>query len=291
MNKNIAIALHDGTTIEVGLAGESGNVVMLPGTKPAATGREAEMLKLWGVDPELGRRFVDRLSDTFRVLSFDYEGHRFAHPLPDALTPETIATDLLLIADGAGVDRFGYYGYSWLALAGLQLALRTDRVAALMMGGFPPYGGPYREMLTVTEKTYEQALLQQTAVNAPAATELAPDQLDWEQVQVTIAPGQTKQFHTLYAQLAAFDDTAIQHRLRMPRLAFAGERDTIVYGANFGGVTVDIAGALRHHQEELRRLGWDVEILAGDGMDHTKAMQPETALPLVKRWLGERFWR
>jgi hypothetical protein len=39
-------------------------------------------------------------------------------------------------ARAAGAERFAYYGYSWLALSGLQLAIRTDRLAALVMGGF-----------------------------------------------------------------------------------------------------------------------------------------------------------
>lgn len=34
------------------------------------------------------------------------------------------------------IKKFSYYGYSWLALVGLQLAIRTNRLESLIMGGF-----------------------------------------------------------------------------------------------------------------------------------------------------------
>lgn len=137
------VTLSDGSTLEVGLTGKpSGPILMLPIAKKSVTGQEAESLKMWGVDPELGKHFVEGLSDLFQVLHFDYEGHRFQHYQPDRLTAEYIVLDFLHIADQMGVDTFSYYGYSWLALAGLQLALRTNRLESLIMGGFPPYEGP-----------------------------------------------------------------------------------------------------------------------------------------------------
>jgi hypothetical protein len=42
-------------------------------------------------------------------------------------------------------------------LVGLQLAIRTDRLTALVMGGFPPLSGPYDEMLDVTSATHRMA--------------------------------------------------------------------------------------------------------------------------------------
>jgi pimeloyl-ACP methyl ester carboxylesterase len=79
----------------------------------------------------------------FRVVAFDYEGHVLEVPKPSTLTPDNLARDFLVVADAAGAERFAWYGYSWLAVGGLQLALRSDRVAALVMGGWPPIGGPY----------------------------------------------------------------------------------------------------------------------------------------------------
>ena len=95
-----------------------------------------------------------------------------AHPAPDTLTPANVAADLLAIADAAGADTFAYYGYSWLALAGLQLAVRTDRLWALAMGGFPPLDGPYQSMLSVTRSAHRMAS-EAAAQSEPADVDVA----------------------------------------------------------------------------------------------------------------------
>jgi len=105
----------------------------------------------------LGQSLIKELSDAFRVVAFDYERQCLRTPKPDTLTPINVASDILAVADAVVADRFAYYGYSWLALIGLQLAIRTDRLAALIMGGFPPLGGRDEEMLLVTTATYEIA--------------------------------------------------------------------------------------------------------------------------------------
>lgn len=280
------IQLHDGSRLEARLTGApSGKVIMLPGFKKPVYGSEAESLKAWGVDPEAGNRWLEGLSDTFQVLYFDYEEHLFRHPRPDQLTPENITKDLLRIADEMNVQLFSYYGYSWLALTGLQLALATNRLESLIMGGFPPYEGPYREMKTVTSKTYEQTLQSQSNTQVLQQAHTSPEDIDWDQIQVNLSHGQTKQFLTLYNSLTDFDDRAIQDQLTLPKLAFAGEQDIIVYGDNFGGVTVDIISLLRKNKDKLTQWQWDVEILIGPDMNHTKAMQPAVVLPLIKPWL------
>ncbi|MDF9841480.1 pimeloyl-ACP methyl ester carboxylesterase [Paenibacillus sp. PastF-1] len=109
--------------------------------------------------------------------------------------------DLLTIADEMNVERFSYYGYSWLALVGLQLAIRSDRVESLVMGGFPPLVGPYKEMLTVTNKTYQQASSNQNPCVADEQIPIDPEQVDWDNIQVQIDPNQTKQFVTMYEHL------------------------------------------------------------------------------------------
>lgn len=279
------ITLTDESELKVGLVGNPHSAtIMLPVAKKSVYGQEAENLKLWGVDPELGKHFIGGLVDEFQILYFDYEGHRLHHPNPENLTPENIVKDLLTTADGMNVKEFSYYGYSWLALVGLQLAIRTNRLQSLVMGGFPPMDGPYKEMMVVTSKTYEQALNQNASV-MDGPEQPSPEKVDWDNVQIKIDTRQTKQFVTMYKNLKEFNDREIQHKLTIPRLAFAGEKDTIVYGENFGSVTVNIVGILQKHKQELRRLGWDVEILKGNDMDHTKAMQPATVLPWIKPWL------
>lgn len=284
MEKNIQ--LIDETELKVGLVGNPDYpTIMLPGAKKSVYGQEAENLRLWGVDPELGKHFIEGLVDKFQVLYFDYEGHRLQHPSPENLTPENLVKDLLTIADEMNVKMFSYFGYSWLALVGLQLAIRTARLESLIMGGFPPLDGPYKEMMVVTNKTYEQALYNQNSSVIKDDAHINPEKVDWENIEVQIDTNQTKQFVTMYKNLMEFDDRDIQPKLVIPRLAFAGEKDTIVYGENFGSVTVDIIGVLQKNKQELEHLGWDIDILKGNDMDHTKAMQPITVLPLIKQWL------
>src|SRR5260370_5999829 len=154
--------LHDGSTIEIEVAGE-GPTLLLPVNPRPVEGPQAEQMLKYGVDPALGQSLIKGLRDAFRVVVFDYEGQCLRTPKPDTLTPANIVTDLLSVADAVGADRFAYYGYSWLAMSGLQLAIRTDRLSALIMGGFPPLGGPYMEMLRLTTPTNEIACPAQTS--------------------------------------------------------------------------------------------------------------------------------
>src|SRR5690349_6188103 len=154
----VTARLHDGSPLEVTVLGD-GPAVVLPVSMIVREGAEAEQMRAWGADPNVGPTIAAGLADAgFRVIAADYEGHLAEHPKPVTLTASAVATDLLAVADAAGAHRFAYYGYSWLALAGLQLAIRTDRLTALAMGGFPPLGGPYAPMLTVTRASYRMAL-------------------------------------------------------------------------------------------------------------------------------------
>ena len=298
--------LHDGSTLPVEVTG-TGPAVVLPVNPVAVTGPQADELRRWGVDPALGRTVVDALSPAFCAVAADYEGHRMAHPAPDTLTPENVAADLLAIADAAGAETFAYYGYSWLALSGLQLALRTTRLSALVMGGFPPRGGPYAGMLAVTRATHAMTsaspgaptdgpTAQREASDVVGQEELAPatdaattaaqdpEDFDWDAFDMTLGEGQTRQFVTLYEALEGFDDRAALTAVTCPRLAFAGTDDEIEYGERWGGVHVSIGGALAARADELRAAGWDVRLL--DGLDHTRAMQPDAVLPVLGPWLA-----
>jgi pimeloyl-ACP methyl ester carboxylesterase len=286
--------LHDGSTIEVQVHGE-GPALLLPVNPRPVEGPRAEELRRWGNDPALGRSLIDGLADACRVVAFDYEGQVLQVPKPDTLTPDNLARDFLAVADSAGAARFAWYGYSWLALAGLQLALRSDRVAALVMGGFPPIDGPYAEFLRVTTATHDMASAPSSArqgaagdaaTAAPAsepAPASSPEELDWSTMEVTLSEAQTRQFVTLYQALQGFDDRAAQARLACPRLCFAGSADDIDYAERWGGVRVRVAAPLLERRAELERYGWDVRVL--DGLDHTQAMQAAAVLPILRPWL------
>jgi pimeloyl-ACP methyl ester carboxylesterase len=270
--------LHDGHIIEVDVQG-SGPTVLMPVNPRPVAGPQADEMRDWGADPALGHSLVRGLSDAFRVVAFDYEGHLLSTPKPDTLTPVNAVHDLLAVADAVGADRFAYYGYSALAVIGLQLAIRTDRLSSLAIGGFPPLDGPYAEMLQVTTAAHEMAI---EAEKSPQPVE-PPQAGDWSSVSVTLSEAQTRQFVTLYGALQDFDDRAAQTRVTCPRLCFVGSADEIEYGEKWGNIHVSMAGPILKRRAELEALGWTVRVL--DGLDHMQAMQATQVLPMLRQWL------
>src|ERR1700730_9646973 len=278
--------LHDGSTIEIEVHG-SGPTLLLPVNPQPVIGPQAEQMRKYGTDPALGQSLIKGLSDAFRVVAFDYEGQCLRRPKPDTLTPANAASDLLAVADAVGADRFAYYGYSWLALIGLQLATRTDRLSALIMGGFPPLGGPYAAMLRVTTAAHEMAVEAAQTDKGVADQQPAVEAGDWSNVQVTVSPDQTRQFVTLYQALQGFDDRAAQAHITCPRLCFVGSADEIQYGKSWGDVHVSLAGPIVREQAQLEDLGWDVRVL--DGLDHIQAMQATQVVPILRSWLAPKL--
>jgi pimeloyl-ACP methyl ester carboxylesterase len=272
--------LHDDSPLEVAVLGD-GPAVLLPVSIALIDGEAAAQMRAWGAEPNLGHTLATGLADAgLQVIAADYEGHLAQHPKPRTLSAHAVATDLLAIAEAAGADRFAYYGYSWLALAGLQLAIRTDRLTALAMGGFPPLGGPYGPMLTVTRAAHRMALANRDK-QPDAAAEVQPG--DWDGVEVTQTPDQTQQYVTLYESVQDFDERAALDRLGIPRLAFAGANDNITYGPKWDSAYVAIADALRTYRDELTKRGWTVELIPDT--DHISAMQATNVLPILTPWL------
>ena len=268
--------LHDGSTIEIEVDGE-GPTLLLPVNPRPVTGPLAEQMRQYGADPALGQSLIQGLRDAFRVVAFDYEGQCLRIPKADTLTPANVVRDILAVAETAGADRFAYYGYSWLALVGLQLAIRTDRLSALIMGGFPPLNGPYEEMLSVTTATYEMA----------SGTRPMPSAEESEWSGIDLSRDQTRQFVTLYQAVRGFDDRAVQARLTCPRLCFVGSQDEIQYTRSWDDVHVSLAAPIVREQSQLSALGWDVRVL--DGLDHIQAMQAKHVLPILRPWLMSRL--
>ena len=119
--------LHDGNTITIEVSGTGPNI-LLPVNPHPAEGPKAEEMRKWGADPALGHSLVNGLTDSYRVIAFDYDGHILSTPKPNTLTPDNVVRDFLAVADAVGADRFVYYGYSWLGIIGLQLAKTAEHM-------------------------------------------------------------------------------------------------------------------------------------------------------------------
>jgi pimeloyl-ACP methyl ester carboxylesterase len=275
----VAAILHDGTSIDFEVHGPAdAPALLLPvDPAPAVEGPATEQLRAWGADPALGHSLTKGFGEHFRVIAFDYEAQLQAHPKPSTLTPDNLAADFLAVADAAEVRTFAYYGYSWLGLAGLQLAIRTDRLTALMMGGFPPMDGPYEAMLQVTEATHEMAGI--------PASETPVEPGDWDSAEVAMSKEQTQQFVTLYQNLRYFDDHTVD--VRCPRLCIVGSSDNIQYGDRWRNAYVSIGGAVERNRSRLQELGWTVHLLPG--LDHMQAMHADKILAVAEPWLRDQL--
>jgi pimeloyl-ACP methyl ester carboxylesterase len=211
----------------------------------------------WQGDPELAvlRGYLDRLRDRYRVLVMDYPnltpGVGKTAPIPaEEFTADRVAADLLRVADAAGFDRFAFWGFSWGGVIGLQLAARTDRLTALVCGGWPPLGAPYADMLTITRMM--------------AA---APD--------LTV---RVDQFATFYESIQGWPEEALS--LDCPKLTFIGADDEMAYP---DGITLHLASTIRDRRPELEARGW--EVVEVPGKDHGLFTDPETAVPVVREFL------
>jgi pimeloyl-ACP methyl ester carboxylesterase len=236
-----AAVAHDGSTIEVEVHGSGPPILVQPFAIVSGAPPEHHELKA-----ALDRALVDSLGDRYSLVTFDYPGRRAK---PRTLTPGNVVRDLLAVADVAGADRFGWCGYSVTATWGLQLALASNRVDRLIIGGWPPVGGPFREMLSF-------------ALDHPENFEWCTKD-DYQSVM------------TFYRDLQDFDDRAVVDRIICPRLCFVGGADDIYELA--------IAPRIVREQKSLERLGWDIRVL--DGLDHMQPLDPPLFASVVSDWL------
>jgi len=206
------------------------------------------------------RGYLERLTDRYAVLLVDYPSIGKSRDIaPEALTADRVAADLLGTASAAGFDRFAYWGYSWGGAAGLQLAHRTDRLSALVVGGWPPLGAPTAALLEATRR--KQA--------APEPSSM----------KVLRSVDQYRQWETFYASLEGWDEAASVARIACPKLALFGAEGDLVEA----GISVPIASTIRARRAELEAQGWQVVEIAGEG--HGVTAKPELVVPPVRRFL------
>jgi pimeloyl-ACP methyl ester carboxylesterase len=137
---------------------------------------------------------------------------------------------MLAVADAAGAGRFAWYGFSWGAVVGLQLAARTNRLTALICGGWPPLGASYGPTFEVTEAL---------AAKVPQAQIMA----------------------TYNRSLQHWPEREVVSKLAVPRLAFAGSNDTVAGPVQ--GQRLAIGPMIAQHRDELERWGWMVRLVDG----------------------------
>ena len=209
------------------------------------------------------RGYLDLLTDRYSVLVMDYPnlepdtGRSKAIPAGE-LTAERVCCDLLAVADAAGFEQFAWWGFSWGGVIGLQLASRSDRVAALVCGGWPPLGGPYAELLRAVRAV------------AVAAAEPPPD---------FSLPAD--QFVAFYESMQEWHEADAIGRIQCPRMAFVGSEDEV----ETGGVRLRLAATVREHRSKLEKQGWEVVEITG--RDHSVYADPATVVPVVRSFLDK----
>lgn len=206
--------------------------------------------------------YLDRLTDRYRVLRVDYPSIGGSRDIaPEDLTADRVCSDLLAVADAAGFDRFAYWGYSWGAAVGLQLAARTDRLTALALGGWPPWGAPYADILR--------------------ATRLKQPDPEPSSMKVLRSKAQYRQWETFYASLQGWPEAESVARIGCPKLLYFGGDGDLVEA----GIPVRIASIIREHRVALEAQGWVVHEVPGQG--HGVCMVPELVVPPVRAFLDQ----
>jgi len=221
----------------------------------------ASSLAVLGADFEaLRRRYLAALEPHFRVLCLDYPSiGRSDDIAPAMLTADRVCSDMLSVADAAGFERFAWWGYSWGAAVGLQLGWRSDRLSALVAGGWPALGGQYAAMLAASRE--QQA-------DPPA------------EVQVILrSPAQYAQWATFYGSVQHWPEAEAAGQLQCPRLCYVGADGDTTAGSH----VIRNASVLRAQQPALESLGWQVELLPG--CTHESGLDPHAVLPVVLPFL------
>lgn len=188
------------------------------------------------------------LAEDYRVVVLDYPPRDVSQEFADSFTADHVSAEILAVADAVGATRFAWFGFSWGAVVGLQLAVRTNRLTALACGGWPPLGGQYAETLAVTE--------------------------------AGAARGGDKHYVTYYRNLRNWPERDAVSKITCPRFVFAGTNDQFVAE----GRSIRIGPLVSEHRDELERLGWTVRLI--DGFGHELGARPDVVIPLLKDFLA-----
>ncbi len=204
--------------------------------------------------------YLSRLTDRYQVLLVDHPNiGQSRETQPQELTADRVCSDLLSVATAAGFDRFAYWGYSWSGAVGLQLAARTDRLSALVIGGWPPLGAPYAGIL--------QATLAKQANPEPSSMTILRNK------------AQYTQWEHYYRSMLHWPEAASVAAMACPKMVYFGADGDLIEA----GTPIRIASIIREHRATLQSQGWQVLEIAGQG--HGVCAIPELVVPPVRSFL------
>jgi pimeloyl-ACP methyl ester carboxylesterase len=200
---------------------------------------------------EIKEGYIRRLGDRYRLLMADYPHVGSKAKNGTLLTVEDVCKDLLSLAGAAGMDRFAAVGYSFGGNVVLQLATRSHRVAALVVGGWPAIDGPYDLLLQTTQKLEKES----------------PDRPE------------ISRYVNYYKSLQDWPERAEVAKLTCPRLNYVDATD---------GDDTDFIGRFRRNKSALQKLGWDTaEVNSGKG--HPGGLMPDIACPVIRSFLDKHL--
>lgn len=215
---------------------------------------------------QAGQEIIAQLTTRYRVLLVDYPRGTGASsgPLPDDLTPETVASDYVAVADAAGVDRFVAMGFSWSAGFGIHAASRTKRCAGLIVGGWPVLGAPHEEIVGMSSANTD-------ALPPGKAKRVLGSNVNYYQSIID----------SKWDAEAAVDFMSDRAGLLY---LFVGSEDV---GVPTLDITLPIAEPIMEHKARLEASGWKVDVI--DGYDHMNL--PVSAwLPKAMSYFEGKTW-
>ena len=202
-------------------------------------------------NPLLLERYVDGLTDRYCVVVMHYPPTGSdAELIADCFTPDRVCADILGVADRAGIRTFAWFGYSWGGLVGLQLSCRTDRLTALICGGFSPLGIPYKAIVAAMQ------------ARADRNSKLY------------------KPMMTFFRALELSHNPDALPNCSCPRMTFAGNDDVIL---GRGTPAIPIGPLIAQHRTQLQEMNWKVQLLPG--YRHDLFMHVDVVIPLIRSFL------
>lgn len=205
--------------------------------------------------------YVEVLAGMHRVVTASPRGYFGSSREADesAYTLEAMGNDVLAAADAAGLGEFYVWGYSLTSAAAAYLAMSSERVSALVAGGFPLVGS-YDAILRLVKRNI--ALGRWLRWMNPRL---------WFRRQ----PLDPRAPLALYRGMAELPEDWLS-RLKCPRLSYWGARDKVM----------SLGMPVEDQRSRLERAGFQIHQFAG--LKHGSCLvRSDVVVPVVSRFLNE----